>query len=121
MGAGINHDICASMVTNGSKYYINIYVLDSMEMVFVMMINYDDDVCSHGGDMMMMAMMMMMLAMMTMMIVISVMMMILVILMVMMMMSVVMALRHLGFEMCNVTPFRVANQPLPITPFRVHF
>ena len=23
--------------------------------------------------------------------------------------------------MCNVTPFRVANQPLPITPFRVHF
>ena len=23
--------------------------------------------------------------------------------------------------MCNVTQFRVANQPLPITPFRVHF
>ena len=61
----------------------NIYVLDSMKMVFVMMINYDDDVCSHGGDMMIMAMMKMMLAMMTvmtmmltMMIVISVMMMI---------------------------------------------
>ena len=37
-------------------------------MVFVMMINYDDDVCSHGGDMMMMAMMTVMkmtLAMMT--------------------------------------------------------
>ena len=61
-----------------------------MKMVFVMMINYDDDVCSHGSDMMMMgimAMMKMMLAMMTvmtmmltMMIVISVMMMILVIL-----------------------------------------
>ena len=29
-------------------------------MVFVMMINYDDDVCSHGGDMMMMGMMAMM-------------------------------------------------------------
>ena len=66
MGAGINHDIlvCASMVTNGSTAFY-IYVLDSMKMVFVMMINYDDDVCSHGGDMMMMAMMKMMLAMMT--------------------------------------------------------
>ena len=101
MGAGINHDICASMVTNGSTALIfRPYVLDPMKMVFVMMINYDDDVCSHGGDMMMMGMMAimkMMLAMMTvmtmmltMMIVISVMM-ILVILMVMMMMSVMMS------------------------------
>ena len=88
------------MVTNGSRSTALIFTLDSMKMVFVMMINHDDDVCSHGGDMMMMgmmAMMKMMLAMMTvmtmmltMMIVISVMMMILVKLMVMMMMSVMM-------------------------------
>ena len=40
-------------------------------MVFVMMINYDDDVCSHGGDMMMMGMMAMMKMMLTIMTVIQ--------------------------------------------------
>ena len=65
-------------------------VLDTMKMVFVMMINYDDDVCSHGGDMMMMGMMAMMKMIVAMMTVMTMMLTMMIVISVMMMMSVMM-------------------------------